>query len=77
MEGKKQSKVRQPGCTSRGVAGKTKSSQHRKIFVFKSLYLYMYLPQPGTCFGCDCWSQRLTLLWAPVHLQSHHLRKTH
>ena len=38
--------------------------------------VYMYLPQPGIYFGCDCWSQRLPLLWAPARLQSHRLRKT-
>lgn len=34
------------------------------------------LPQPGTDFGCDCWSQWVTLLWAPARLRSHRSKKT-
>lgn len=34
------------------------------------------LPQPDTDFGCDCWSQWVTWLWAPARLQSHRSKKT-
>jgi len=37
----------------------------------------MHSPQPGTYFGCDCYCQKLMLPWAPAHLRSHRLRKTH
>ncbi len=66
-------KVRQSGCTSRGDSEKKNLSPFKPT---QKASRFMYLPQPGICFGCDCWSQRLTLLWAPVRLQSHRLRKT-